>query len=123
MYADVLKKDFKDALAEIDFTRGYDPCSRKFQVALSLGQMWRAVSTLGCDDDIEEELAGAEKYLAAYNLTKDEAYKGMTKDELKHAGILIKRYYASADEQGKAMLEKLESERQELASRIEGGEE
>lgn len=120
-----LKKDFKAALSRIDFTKEYDPCSYAFQKALDLGQMWTLLCRLDCDDDVVEEIDGAKKYLALYEVTKDVSYKEMAHDELRHAGILIKKHYANVDSNMKATLEQYENERQELLKRLEktGGEE
>ena len=44
------------------------------------------------NDDIDDELHSAKLYLQKYLDTKDELYKEMSKDELKHAEILIKKH-------------------------------
>lgn len=121
---DELKKDFKEALAKIDF-KEYDPFSHAFLKAVNIGQLWLAVCCLDCDDDVAEEIDGAKKYLAMYEDTKDSSYKDMARDELRHAGILIKKHYAHADSAEKIILEKHENERQEILKGIEkeGGEE
>ena len=107
-----LEKDFREALSHIDFKK-YDPYSREFMKALFIGQMWSIVCCLDCDDDVEEELDGARKYMGLYKMTGDNSYKEMAGDELKHAGILIKK----SSEHG-VETSSLESERKELLKSI-----
>ena len=71
------------------------------------------------DDDVEEELDGAKKYMDMFYETGDSSFRDMAKDELKHAGILIKKHYEWADDDKKAVLERHENERQELLKKIE----
>ena len=106
-----LKKDFKEALSHIDFSE-YDPYSRPFMKALFIGQLLMAVKDM--EDDVDEELDGARNYWNKYLETNDVQYKEMAHDELKHAGILIKKHLATADESEKAYLNGLEKERQEM---------
>ena len=87
-----LRKDFKESLAEIDF-KEYDPFSKKFMKAGFIGQMWMLLKTLYEDDEVEGELEGAKTYLEKFEETKDVTFKDMAKDELRHAGILIKKHY------------------------------
>jgi len=108
-----LKKDFKEALSEINF-REYDPWSKKFMKASFIGQMWYLMKALRDDDDVEEELEGAETYMEKWHTTGDTAFRDMAKDELRHAGILIKKHYEWADDDKKALLEEHENKRQEL---------
>jgi hypothetical protein len=108
-----LKKDFKEALSEISF-REYDPWSKKFMKASFIGQMWYLMKALRDDDDVEEELEGAETYMEKWHTTGDTAFRDMAKDELRHAGILIKKHYEWADDDKKALLEEHENKRQEL---------
>lgn len=119
-----LRKDFKNCISEIDFKR-YDPFSKKFMKAGFIGQMWMLLKMLHDDDDVEDELEGAEEYFTKYKETKDTAFRDMAKDELRHAGILIKKHYEWADDDKKAVLEQYEMKRQELMKRIEkeGGSE
>ena len=112
-----LRKDFKEILSEIDF-KEYDPFSKKFMKAGFVGQMWFLIKELCEDDDVEEELDGARKYLEKYEQTGDSSFHDMAKDELRHAGILIKKHYEWADENKKEHLEKQENERQELLKQI-----
>ena len=110
-----LKKDFKEALSHIDFSE-YDPYSKPFMKALFIGQLLMAVKEM--EDDVDEELDGARNYWNKYLETNDVQYKDMAHDELKHAGILIKKHLATADESDKAYLNGLEKERQEMLKLI-----
>ncbi len=85
-----LKKDFEKCLEKIDFEK-YNPYSREFMSALFIGQMWLCIKSLENDLDIEDEIQGAEKYFEMYKSTKDSNFREMAKDELKHAGQLIRR--------------------------------
>lgn len=117
-----LKKDFRDCLSEIDF-KEYDPWSKKFMKASFIGQMWYLMKALHDDDDVEEELEGAETYMEKWHTTGDVAFRDMAKDELRHAGILIKKHYEWADDDKKAILEEHENKRQELMKRLESDKE
>ena len=108
----VLREDFKQALSQIDFTKKYDPYSRSFMKALFIGQLLMACEQM--EDDVEEELDDAKKYWNTYLETNDSQYNDMAHDELRHAGILIKKHIAKADESEKKYLNGLEEERQEL---------
>lgn len=118
-----LETDLWNALEKIDFME-YDPYSREFMKALFIGQMWCVLCKLKCSDgsksdEVAEELEGAEKYLADWKSTGDMQYKEMASDELKHAGILIKKHLAkTTDTEEKALLNKHEAERQKILSRI-----
>ena len=113
-----LRKDFKEKLNDIDFNE-YDPYSKKFMTASFIGQMWFLIKELAEDDEVEEELDGARKYYERYEKTEDETFLQMAKDELRHAGILIKKKYEWADEEQKAHLEEQENERQALMKEME----
>ena len=113
-----LRKDFKEILSHIDF-KEYDPYSKKFMTAGFVGQMWFLVKTLMEDDDVEEEIDGARTYFEKYLETNDSQYRDMAKDELRHAGILIKKHSEWADEEKQSVLEKHEEERQELMKAID----
>ena len=113
-----LRKDFKESLSHIDFNE-YDPYSKKFMTAGFVGQMWFLVKSLMEDDDVEEELDGARTYLEKYLETNDTQYRDMAKDELRHAGILIKKHSEWADDEKQKVLEKHEEERQELMKAID----
>ena len=66
-------------------------------------------------DDVEEELDGARKYWKMYQDSGDVQFKEMAHDELRHAGILIKKHLAkTSDEEKKEHLNRLEKERQEM---------
>lgn len=102
-------QDFKTALSKIDF-KDYNPNSSEFMMALNLGLMWKLIRKLNClesnhdekevyeekesSDEISEELSGAKKYLQKYLDNQDSFFKGMAEDELKHAGVLIKKAYS-----------------------------
>ena len=77
---DELEKDFKELLGCIDFEH-YDPYSKLFMRALFIGQMYMCVKSLD-EDDVEEELEGAEKYIRRYLETDNETYREMARDEL-----------------------------------------
>lgn len=109
---EVLKEDFKDALSQIDFDKPYDPYSKPFMKALFIGQLLMACREI--EDDVEEELDGAKDYWERFNETGDVQYREMAHDELKHAGILIKKHMATADEKEKEYLNRLEKERTEM---------
>lgn len=112
-----LRKDFKELLGCLDFKR-YDPYSKMFMRASFVGQMWFLVKQLCDDDEVEAELDGAKKYMERFMETGDTAFRDMAHDELKHAGILIKKGYEWADDDKKAILEQHENERQELLKKI-----
>ncbi len=111
-----LEKDFKEVLSEIDFKK-YDPFSKVFMKAIFIGQMWSLLKCL--EDDVEDELDGAEKYLNEYLESGESAYREMARDELKHAGILIKKHYENADSKERTHLEELENRRQQILNVIE----
>ncbi len=107
-----LEKDFKDSVKNIDFTR-YDPYSREIMKPLFIGQLYLAMKEI-YEDDVAEELDGAKKYWGAYLETKDASYKDMAQDELRHAGILIKKHLVGADEKYRNELNAHEAERQDM---------
>lgn len=116
-----LRRDFKDSLSEINF-KEYEPFSKKFMKAGFIGQMWMLVKMLYEDDEVEGELEGARTYLEKFHETNDVAFRDMAKDELRHAGILIKKHYEWADEEKKVRLDGQEKERQELLKTINKAE-
>ena len=113
-----LRQDFKNAVSEIDFKK-YDPFSKSFMKAGFIGQMWMLMKMLHDDDDVESELEGAEEYMEKWHSTGDTAFRDMAKDELRHAGILIKKHYEWADDEKKVVLEEHENKRLELMKRLE----
>ena len=113
-----LRKDFKDILSTINF-KEYDPYSKKFMTAGFIGQMWFLVKSLMDDDDVEEELDGAKTYFEKYLETNDSQYRDMARDELRHAGILIKKHSEWADDEKQKVLDEHETERQELMKAID----
>ena len=124
-------KDFKEALARLDFT-SYNPQSQEFDTALRLGLMWRVLDCMdGNDrlpdivqkelpkDDIAGKISSAKKYLQKYIDTGDESFRGVASDELRHAGMLVRKAGArlpGAEE--KKRLKEYETEIQEVTSRI-----
>lgn len=104
---EILRIDFENAVSQIDFMKPYDPFSKSFMKALFIGQLLNAAKCL--KNDIEEELDGAEKYWKLYLETNDSSYKEMASDELKHAGILLKKRNSTEKN-----IEALEIKRQEL---------
>lgn len=114
-----LEKDFKDMLDCIDFEK-YDPYSKLYMRALFIGQMYMCVKALG-EDDVEEEIEGAEKYFKKYEETADTTFKDMANDELRHANILIKKHLAKCtDEDEREHLNYQEKRRQEILKHISG---
>ncbi len=111
--AEVLEADFKEALSQINFNEPYDPYSKEFMKPLFIGQLLMAVKSV--EDDVDEELDGAKKYWKIFQETNDAQYREMAQDELKHAGILIKKHLAkTTDPKTKEKLNELEKERQEM---------
>ena len=112
-----LTNDFKEAVSKIDF-KNYDPYSKTFMKPLFIGPLLLAMKSVESDDDVEEELDGAETYLNKYLTTGDSSYKEMASDELKHAGILIKKHLVNANDTMKNKLASYEKERQNMYKRI-----
>ncbi len=111
-----LDKDFREALSKIDFKK-YDPYSRTFMTPLFIGMLLTAMKIT--EDDVEDELEGAEKYFRMYEETGDSDFKGMASDELRHAGILIKKHLAkNPDSERRDRLNALEKKRQEMLKMI-----
>lgn len=112
-----MRKDFTEAIEELDVK--YDPFSKKFMKALFIGQMWLVADKLLNDDDVQEELDGAKKYLAMYEDTGDVQYKDMATGELKHADILLKKHLSKATGSEREHLTSLNDERTEMLRKIE----
>lgn len=113
----ILRDDLTRCLERIDFSGAYNPCGGDFLTALRIGQMMSVLSSP--DDDVSGELSGAERYLAAYRETSDASFKEMAMDELRHAGILIKRYLSqAADEAVRMRMDGYERRRQELSRTV-----
>ena len=110
-----LKKDFKDTVSKINFQR-YDPYSRDFMTPLFIGMLFVAMKMICDDDDVEEELDGAKEYMKRYSETMDNSYKDMAVDELRHAGILIKKHLENGGD--KLKLEEQDKERHELMKKV-----
>ena len=115
---EVLKKDFAESLEKINFAKTYDPMSPRFLKTLGIGLMHLAVASVMADD-VDEEMSGAEKYLGLYKKTGDGQYKDMAADELRHAGILIKKHLAEAtDVEMRDKLNQQEKARQKMVSAV-----
>jgi glutamate synthase domain-containing protein 3 len=113
---DELEKDFRHLLSCIDFN-GYDPFSKDFMRAGLVGQMWFILKSL--ESDVEEEMEGAKKYLSIYKETGDVSFKEMANDELRHAGILIKKHLSeTSDPAKKENLHSWETQRQEMLKNV-----
>lgn len=61
-----------------------------FMKPLFIGMLLAAIKL--SDDDVKDELNGARTYWNKYLETSDSQYRDMAYDELKHAGILLKKY-------------------------------
>lgn len=113
-----VKNDLTEALKCIDF-KNYDPMSKMFERTLNIGLMLTNLVTLEKIDDVKEELDGAENYYDLYLETNDIQYKEMANDELKHAGILIKKHLSTVtDEKQREKLNSYENSRQEMIKKI-----
>lgn len=128
--------DFKTALSKIDFN-GYNPNSIEFLSALFTGEMWRLIQKLNqmdsshedyeietseekTSDEISEELSGAKKYLQKYLDSNDALFQQMASDELKHAGILIKKAYSKLpNAEEKSKLKSYEDELNSISKQLE----
>lgn len=113
---DEVLADFQTAISEVDFSR-YNPFSAEFDKALRIGLMWQLLCMTEApeSDEIAEEISGAKKYMQKYAETGDMSFKEMSEDEMKHAGILIKKAYSrlpSGEE--KTRLKVYENEIEEL---------
>ena len=98
---ETLEKDFEEALSKIDFNKPYDPYSKDFMKPLFIGMLLTAIKQT--DDDVKDELNGAKTYWNKYLENNDSQYKDRAHDELKHAGILLKKYEAERQEMLKAV--------------------
>lgn len=124
--------DFKDSVAKIDFN-SYNPNSVEFLSALNVGLMWHLLQELGGEkieskvaykesekDEISDELFGAKKYLQKFLDSGDMNYREMSNDELKHAGILIKKAYSKLpNAEEKAKLKSYEDELNSISKQLE----
>lgn len=118
-----LKKDFSKALDKINVDC-YSPFSTKFMEALFIGQMLQSVKLLDETntfiEEVEDEFADARKYLKDYETYSDTSFKELALDELKHAGILIKKYLSKTeDDEIKQKLSAFEEKRLEMIKSIE----
>ncbi len=113
-----LEKDFNTLANKIDF-KNYDPLDPNFMKASVVGLMWLVGGKLCCGSDVEEELDGAAKYFQMYEESGDSSFKDMANDELRHAGILIKKHLAKeTDAETREKLSVLERKRQDMAKMI-----
>lgn len=90
---DEVLNDFHQSLCHIDFD-SYNPRSPEFVNALNIGLMWKILKDMEVpavkeEDDVQEEIDGAKKYMEMYKETKEPVYKTMAGDELRHAEILL----------------------------------
>lgn len=131
---DEVCSDFKNSLAGIDFN-SYNPNSAEFISALNVGLMWYLLQELKDEkievvsmtkssesekDEISDELFGAKKYLQKFLDSSDLVYKEMASDELKHAGILIKKAYSKLpNAEEKAKLKSYEDELNSISKQLE----
>lgn len=129
---DEVCSDFKKSLSEIDFG-SYNPNSRQFDSALRLGLMWYLLKETGGEgvsekedaaraekDDISDELFGAKKYFQKYTDSGDSSYMEMARDELRHAGTLIKKANSKLPGGGeKAKLKSYEDELNSISRQLE----
>lgn len=109
--------DFNSALESVNH-KNYNPTSQETMNAVFTGLLWYLTKEMeehyqlpedkvdyGYEnDEIKDELMGAEKYWKKYAETKDEVYKQMASDELRHAEYLLtkaKTGIISADEKNK----------------------
>lgn len=93
---DEVLADFRAAVSEVDFS-GYSPYSAEFDKALRIGLMWQLLGMAEApesSDEISDEIDGAKRYMQKYIETGDMSFKEMSEDEMKHAGILIKKAYS-----------------------------
>jgi hypothetical protein len=102
-----LENDFRQSLANIDF-ENYNPLSDEFRNALFIGLMenllFGKTEIESESDDVADEISDCKKYLQRYYDTKDETFREMAKDELRHAGIMLKKAWnkiPSAEEKPK----------------------
>ena len=112
-----LEKDFNTLANKIDF-KNYDPLDPNFMKASVVGLMWLVGGKLCRGNDIEEELEGAENYFHMYEESGDPDYKEMSLDELKHAGILLKKHMANSYGTEREALSELESKRKHMVSTV-----
>ena len=129
-------QDFKTALSKIDFI-GYNPSSAEFLNALFTGEMWRLIRKLNQMDlahedykvktseeksgnEISEELLGAKRYLQKYLDSNDLIFQQMASDELRHAGMLIKKAYSKLpNAEEKQKLKSYEDELNSISKQLE----
>lgn len=113
-----VRNDLKEVLKCIDFKK-YDPMSKMFERTLNIGLMLTSLITLENTDDVKEELDGAKNYFETYLQTNDIQFKEMASDELKHAGILIKKHLSKTNDEHRIKeLNEYEDERLDMLKMI-----
>lgn len=107
-----LAKDFDTLISKIDFKQ-YNPNSPEFRNAVLTGIMAFLLCnnheeyTEEHEDEVKEEMEGAEKYYQKYKVTNDAMFKQMSQDELRHADyILRQKMLTPMSEQEKEKLSK-----------------
>jgi len=103
----LFKKELLDALEKLPAGRELSPAD--IRVLADISSVYTAVcglaghaaapkaETAAWDDDIADELAGAEAKYAEYLKSGDHQLLEMARDELRHAGIYINRAGMSGD--------------------------
>ena len=90
-YSEIKKElldDFWIALDKIDFSC-YRPDSPVFMYPVTIGMLYTILDKVDPQNDVSEEIEGAEKYMEMYEETKEPAYHTMAGDEVKHAKFLL----------------------------------
>lgn len=118
-----LEKDFNKCVKEIN-AEYYNPLSKAFVKTVLIGQMIELSKYINNEssfiEDVEEELEGAEKYLEYYDASNDVSFKDMALEELRHAGILIKKYLLKTDDECiKRKLNEYEEKRNDMIKSLE----
>ena len=83
-----LLDDFWVALDKVDFSC-YRPDSPVFMYPVTIGMLYTVLDKVDPENDVTEEISGAEKYMDLYEETKEPAYHTMAGDEVKHAKFLL----------------------------------
>lgn len=90
-YSEIKKElldDFWIALDKVDFSC-YRPDSPVFMYPVTIGMLYMVLDKVDPQNDVTEEIEGAEKYMDMYEETKEPAYHTMAGDEVKHAKFLL----------------------------------
>lgn len=126
-----MRKDFLDSLDRINFS-AYNPNSSEFMDALRIGIMWHLLcevddccekaesETIKADDEIADKILSAKRHFQKYIDTDDVSFKEISEDELRHAGILVKKAYSKLPNgEEKAKLKEYELEIKEVSEQVE----